>query len=133
MIISNLPLILSLMGSGIAALWAYFTNKKNKKLSLQLQEISVKLREADVDSSKIRVANENFEFYQTMLDDAHSRYQILMTQYEQETAKLSKLLEEARKMVDTHEQYISQQRLYISDLEELLNKNNININKDARE
>lgn len=123
---NNFGLILSLLGGAVATVWGFIVNKKNRNLSNKLQEVEVKLKETSVDSNKIKVATENFEFYQTMLDDAHERYQTLMNQYEQETAKLSKLLEEARRMVDTHEQYITKQRLYVAELEALLRKNNIN-------
>lgn len=125
LIVNNFGLILSLLGGAVATIWGYVTNKRNKKLSDDLQAVQIKLQETQVDSGKIKVATENFEFYQTMLDDAHSRYQTLMNQYEEETAKLSKLLEEARKMVDTHEQYITKQRLYVAELESILVKNNI--------
>lgn len=129
----NFGLIVSLLAGAVSAVWVYLTSKKNKALSEALKTVQIKLQETQVDSGKIKVATENFEFYQNMLDDAHARYQTLMTQYEKETAKLSKLVEETRKMVDTHEQYIAKQRLYIAELEALLLRNDIKPNDETKQ
>lgn len=117
-VLNNLEWIITTVISSIAGISMYFRGKK-------VQQLENNKSEKEIESTGIKVHEENIKLYQTLLDDLESRFKNRINILENDVTRMIKLNEEANEVINRQEKYINTKRKYITKLENILYKNKI--------
>lgn len=117
-VLNNLEWIITTVISSIAGISMYFRGKK-------VQQLKNNKSEKEIESTGIKVHEENIKLYQTLLDDLESRFKNRINILENDVTRMIKLNEEANEVISRQEKYINAKRKYITKLENILHKNKI--------
>lgn len=117
-VLNNLEWVITTVISSIAGISMYFRGKK-------VQQLENNKSEKEIESTGIKVHEENIKLYQTLLDDLESRFKSRISILENDVTRMIKLNEEANEVINRQEKYINTKRKYITKLENILHKNKI--------
>lgn len=124
-LLENLPLVISTIGTAIAGIWAYVINIKNRKLKNALVQ-------NQVEDNALDVTAKNMRLYQDMMDDIKKRFEATIEEYRHDVERLKILLEESRETIGRQEVFLKEKNAELDRLRVILTKNKINFKRDEK-
>jgi hypothetical protein len=135
-IMENITWIGPAIFGAIGSVWAYLTNRTNKKLNTQLQAIQVELQKAQVDTAHVEL-NEKvnkavdaaleraLRLHEEELNRINERYKSQIDQLKLDMEAAEALKEQALELANTYEGLITKLKSYNIYLKAVLDANDI--------